>query len=262
MYNDDLFEGATPYYRRFRPDYPAELLAALNGRLQSLENRRVLDLGCGTGLLGRPIAAFATEVVCVDPDPEMLKEAESSASKDGVQNIQFVRGRLADLRADYGVFDAVTMGQSFHYMDREGTLSSLNDQVSQHGFIAIVDKERTASEPGDWFQPLWDFVDAWNGGKMAAGKQGTRQPLPYPHIETLRASAFSRVETLKFDYEWVWNIEALTGYVLSTSRACPGVLGDRKDQFISGLDRFLREFSDAGIFHERGYVVADIAVRP
>ncbi len=46
----------------------------------SLDARKILDLGCGTGLLTRSLATAGREVIGIDPSPTMLNYARRTAS--------------------------------------------------------------------------------------------------------------------------------------------------------------------------------------
>lgn len=53
---------------------------------ESLQGKRVLDFGCGSGVLGIAAALKgATEVVCVDNDPQALEATASNALRNGVE---------------------------------------------------------------------------------------------------------------------------------------------------------------------------------
>lgn len=56
--------------------YAEQAFASLQ-TVTSLANKRVLDFGCGTGLLTERLAPVASEVVGLDPSPEMLAVLES-----------------------------------------------------------------------------------------------------------------------------------------------------------------------------------------
>src|SRR5579859_4306534 len=57
-----------------RPPYPAEVFEVLEGLLAG-ETRAVLDVGCGTGDLARPLAARVERVDAVDVSAAMLAVA-------------------------------------------------------------------------------------------------------------------------------------------------------------------------------------------
>ena len=104
-----LFRGTAPYYARYRPGYPIELIERL-ASAAGLDGRgRLLDLGAGTGHLAVPLASYVDEVVAVDPEPEMLAELPS--------HIRAVHGRAEDVDASWGTFRLVTVGRALHWMD-------------------------------------------------------------------------------------------------------------------------------------------------
>src|SRR6185312_8536315 len=73
----------------------------------------------GAGLLTLPLAPHVAEAAGLDPGPEMLAEAGKSARTAGITNVTWVQGNSADLPGDVGRFLLVTMGRSFHWIDRE-----------------------------------------------------------------------------------------------------------------------------------------------
>jgi len=56
---------------------PSKLADLLHPHVQLEGKLRVLDLGCGTGLFGTAIAAFAQQIVGVDLSPKMLEKARA-----------------------------------------------------------------------------------------------------------------------------------------------------------------------------------------
>jgi hypothetical protein len=72
------FVGRAALYARYRRDYPAEFVLRLR-QFSRDGHGRLLDLGCGTGQLLLQLAGFFDEVVGIDPEPDMLREAERAA---------------------------------------------------------------------------------------------------------------------------------------------------------------------------------------
>ncbi|CAM04574.1 FkbM family methyltransferase [Saccharopolyspora erythraea NRRL 2338] len=116
---EQLFAQAAPFYARYRPGYPAELVELLAERTGLDSGDLVLDVGCGTGQLALPLARRVRQVVAVDPQPGMLDHAREAARRAGVGNIDW-RQADASALARLGVADAraAFFGASFHWTDR------------------------------------------------------------------------------------------------------------------------------------------------
>ncbi|MRH87646.1 methyltransferase domain-containing protein [Nocardia sp. SYP-A9097] len=63
----DLFADTAWHYARFGPGYPRELFDEIVATFRLDSNGRLLDLGCGTGQLAVPLAAYVSEAVGADP---------------------------------------------------------------------------------------------------------------------------------------------------------------------------------------------------
>jgi len=74
-----------------------------------VRGKRVLDLGCGDGRLAFGVAPYAREVVGLDPDAELIKNATAKASQQGLRNVRFLAGAGQDLPLGDGAFDVVIL---------------------------------------------------------------------------------------------------------------------------------------------------------
>lgn len=72
-----------------------------------VRGKRVLDLGCGDGRLALGIAPFASSVVGLDPDAELIEKAAERAAETGLRNARFRAGAGQDLPFDDAAFDIV-----------------------------------------------------------------------------------------------------------------------------------------------------------
>src|SRR5687768_84255 len=98
-WDETLYRGSAPFYVQGRPPYAPALADALAARLALDGHGRLLDVGCGPGVLALALAPFVDEAVGLDPDPEMLAEAAQRAAAVGVINARWVRARGEDLPA-------------------------------------------------------------------------------------------------------------------------------------------------------------------
>ena len=71
----------------------------------SWDNMRVLDMGCGTGVLGIAMAkSGAKEVVAIDIDDMSVENAKENFALNGIENVQVLHG---DASAISGQFDVI-----------------------------------------------------------------------------------------------------------------------------------------------------------
>lgn len=68
---------------------------------------RVLDVGSGTGLGTLAAAKRASEVVALDPSPDMMRHLEERLRRSGPKNVRTVLGSFPDALNDEAPFDSV-----------------------------------------------------------------------------------------------------------------------------------------------------------
>ncbi len=74
--------------------------------LRPLVGLRVLDVGCGGGLIAEPLARLGARVTGLDPVPEAIEAARRHAAGQGL-DIDYRAGRVEELAAEAAAFDAV-----------------------------------------------------------------------------------------------------------------------------------------------------------
>jgi SAM-dependent methyltransferase len=114
-------------YDRARPGYPDELVDALlaDGAVD------VLDVGCGTGKLGRLLRARGSCVLGVEPDPRMAAVAVEHGLDVEVAEFETWddRGRR---------FDLVVAAQAWHWIDPEIGARRAAQALRLGGRLAVV----------------------------------------------------------------------------------------------------------------------------
>jgi len=84
--------------------------------------KRVVDIGCGTGLSTYFWAGHAEEVIGVEPSGDMLAKAKSHLDKfSGVTKFSFVQNISSATGLPNDSVDVITCSQSLHWMDPETT---------------------------------------------------------------------------------------------------------------------------------------------
>jgi 2-polyprenyl-6-hydroxyphenyl methylase/3-demethylubiquinone-9 3-methyltransferase len=75
---------------------------------RALDGLRILDIGCGAGLVSEPLCRMGAEVTGIDPSPEIVAAARLHA-EDGGLAIDYRATTAEALAAKGEVFDAVTI---------------------------------------------------------------------------------------------------------------------------------------------------------
>ena len=184
------FGPAAATYAEHRPDYPRDGirwgLAAATG-----EVTRVLDLAAGTGKLTGGLLALGVEVTAVEPDAAMLTElaARFPAARALVGRAE--RIPLAD-----GAVDAVTVGQAFHWFDRDAALAEIarvlrpggalaalwNREDDSVGWVADMGPHARSSVTQSWSTDYPQF----DGGRFTAGAKEE-----FPHSQRRTADSLT-----------------------------------------------------------------------
>lgn len=138
-YDPTIYKGAAVHYRYGRPPYSPQLESVLAAELGLDGTGRLLDAGCGPGILAVRFASLFEQVVGLDPDEDMLSEAEKAATEHGVDNISWVRAVAEDLPATAsGPYRLVTFGQSLHWTDEQQVAERVYDMLEPGGALALV----------------------------------------------------------------------------------------------------------------------------
>ena len=253
------FQSTVAFYERFRLGYPDRLIARVAGLVGLRPGDAVLDLGCGTGMLAIGFARLGMTVTVMDPEPDMLAATAAAATAAGV-TVTLQQGSSYDLTPQLRPFRLVTMGRSFHWMDRAATLAMLDRIVTPDGGVALFHDTHPPVEENGWFRLLRDVQDKY--GRAAAEHVVERRGGHRRYETFLFASAFTQLDGLSVTIRRALTAEEIVGRAFSMSTCSPQRLGARREEFAAQLTAALRELSPDGKFTEVAELVAVLARRP
>ena len=108
-----------------------------------LNGLRVLDVGCGGGLLSEALARQGALVTAIDPAPASIAIAQAHARESGL-SIDYRATTIEALAADQANFDAVVMMEVVeHVIDRRGFVKAVAERVRPGGMLFVATLNRT-----------------------------------------------------------------------------------------------------------------------
>lgn len=122
---------------------------------------RVLDVGCGTGVMTLPLARAvggAGRVHAIDLHDEMLEEARRRAAESGLSNIEFALSEESVFPIADGAVDLVFASQILHELhDPPAFLAENRRVLAPGGRLAVFDWEKIETGIGP---PLDHRIDS------------------------------------------------------------------------------------------------------
>ncbi|MFD7230300.1 class I SAM-dependent methyltransferase [Streptomyces sp. NPDC059881] len=260
-WDDTLFSGTAPYYRRGRLPYAPGLADALAEILKLDGRGRLVDVGCGPGTLALTLAHLFGDIVGVDPDGGMITEAGRAAADAGATGkLRWVRARAEELPADLGTFDIAIFGQSFHWMDRDLVAASVRDMLRPGGalvHISDLKKETRTVDglpyPAVPYESAEDLIRHYLGPVRRAGRGVLPQGTPGGEAAVLTRAGFTGPRRLVVPGGQALErtYDDVVAWVFSMSFSAPHLFGTRREHFEADVRRLLRRVFPSGRFSER-----------
>jgi SAM-dependent methyltransferase len=207
------------FYHQYRRGYPPAVIDALIGAFALTREDVVIDLGCGTGQLALPVAAWVGAVAGVDPEPDMLARARLAAAEQGIRNVSWLLGADTDTPALAGLLGsgrtgAVTIGQALHWMGYRELIPALVPLLRPGGGIAVI----TNGIPlwlhhSPWSRALRSFLEHWLGTTLTR-TCGTDDASQQRYRDAMTAAGLEVTET-RYDYTGELDFEHLLGGLYS-----------------------------------------------
>lgn len=228
-FKPERYRSAAAHYEQGRIPYAPALIRRVAEVTGLSPQHRVLDLGCGPGMLARAFAPLAHEVMAMDPSTEMLTAARALA--DATANIRFVAGSSYDLGAALGPFHLVVMGRSFHWMDRVDTLQRLDGMIEPPGAVALF-HDSAPTIPANAWRKVWRSIrERYEPDTEPHG----RDPDWIRHEAILLDSPFAHVESFGVIERRAVDVEMLVHRTLSMSSTSSSYLGDKTAAMVAEM---------------------------
>ena len=256
-YDPTIYRGSARYYASGRPPYSRELVSTLADEVGLDGSGRLLDVGCGPGILTVELAPSFDEAIGLDPDADMLAEGARRAHEAGIDNIHWVEAVAEDIPGlDLGRFRLVTFGQSFQWTDQVAVAEAVYDILEPGGALALVvhTVEGRAEPEGPGYPPIphveiRKIIRRYLGPRRRAG-QGLRPDTFERYADALVRTRFGAPRSVFAPGrpDIVRDVDGVLAGFLSMSFAAPHLFGDRLGAFEADVRALLAERSPSGLF--------------
>jgi len=238
------FASTVEFYSRYREPYSPRFFPEVAKRLALRGTEKLLDVGCGPGLLAIGFAPFVTEVTALDPEAAMIEAAKTAAAEAGVK-MSFVQEKLEQFSAA-STFDVITIGRALHWLDREPALRVLQQIVVPSGRILICGASNTDTPEFPWVNP---YDVARSSFSPEADEERYRR-YRLDGKNWFAESGFEQIDAISVVERREVTVAELIGRALSKSNTSPAVLGNRREQFEARIEAAVEPFAHHGVVQE------------
>jgi SAM-dependent methyltransferase len=183
-------------------------------------NRRVADLGAGTGALTRLLEERVARVLAVEPDARMVDVLRRRSPE-----VPAVQSWAEHLPLRPGSLDAVTVASAWHWMDPEPTLAEIGRVLRPGGVLGVIwnGADRTVG----WVADLLGARDPSPGDR----DRGERHRFALP-----AGTPFEEPEETVVEWTMAMTGEQLVGLAATYSSTIT-MTPDEREQELARVDR-------------------------
>jgi len=222
-------------YGRFRAGFPAALFERLQDQCVIRPGLRVLDLGTGTGSLGRGFARRGCAVVGLDLSPDLIGQARRLDGDAGVGSA-YLAGSANQVGLASHAFDIVAAGQCWHWFDRAAAAREARRLLKPGGRLVIAHFDWIPL-PGNLVEATESLIRAHNPHWAFGGGNG----LHPDWLADAAVAGFEGLETFSFDRDVAYGHEAWRGRIRASAGVGASLPPDRVEAFDGALAALLAE---------------------
>jgi Methylase involved in ubiquinone/menaquinone biosynthesis len=194
----DNFSSQSDQYAKFRPTYPSELFAYLNGLVAT--KKTAWDCGTGNGQVAFELAKTFEHVFATDISQSQLDHALQA------KNITYSVQPAEKTNFEDGIFDLIVVAQAIHWFDFDAFYAEVRRTGKQNALLAVVGYGRIEINP-EIDKLITEFYTNvigpyWDKERSYIDEHYTTIPFP-----------FQELKTPSFENVHHWKLDHLIGYL-------------------------------------------------
>ena len=192
------FNEDAELYDQARPGYPDELIRDLAELAGIRPGTRVLELGCGTGQLTRPLAERGCEVVALDIGADLAAVAQRKLA--GFSRVQVIVAAFEKWPLPVREFDAVVSATAFHWLDPAVRVKKAAEALRPGGALATIATHHVAGGTESFFAEAQACYRRWDPSTPTEVTLPAAAAIPFDREEIEGSGEF--VSPIFRRYEW------------------------------------------------------------
>jgi ubiquinone/menaquinone biosynthesis C-methylase UbiE len=230
------FSNRVDNYIKYRPDYPAGVIAFLKQEGLLTNDSVVADIGSGTGISSELFLKEGNIVYGIEPNKEMREAAERLLKE--FKNFISIDATAEETTLKNNNIDLIIAGQAFHWFDKQKCKTEFRRILKPEGNVVLMwNDRRTDSTP--FLRSYEDFIKMFATDYLEVN---------HKNIDEKIFNDFYGPENYKmksFDNFQYFDLEGLKGRILSSSYMPPEGHKDF-DFMMSVLKKIFNRFQENG----------------
>lgn len=137
----ERFSGLAEDYAKARPNYSEEAIDFVFEHCNLKPRDQIVDIGCGTGIASRAFASKGLEVIGIEPNADMRRQAELANMQLAGLDLtlpSYQKGSAEQTGLPDNCCKTIIVAQAFHWFDGEKSLPEFVRILKSGGRLVLI----------------------------------------------------------------------------------------------------------------------------